>query len=747
MRYFVKIATWLIVLLGASSLSANVLTLDGKFYIHKGFSAEWIERVPGTGEGWLVRDTHKAGSYQIRILDVPLPGKTEKKSLFTLEEIPPLTCTIITSFTVPDRSVIEGRALGLWIPQIAENWQVYLNGTLIRSEVFLNRDGTIGKFRNMRDVLVFLNPLHMNVGVNVLAFRIIGDPTIQDTGFYQNNPLRIDSYEKLERARTKIIPLILIFIYLLVGMYHLVLFLIRRTERYNLIFALFSSMLFIYLLSRTGNIYSIISDTKFTYLIEFCSLYTLFPLLIYFMDIILFKRVRLFVHAYGTYCLALIVATMVLPYSTRIEILRLWQYTSPVAVIYFLFFQVGSAFVRQVRGYGLWNKGGDKQGLWHAIGYSIVRTTAGNLLVGSLVGAGCAVFDIVNSIYFNIPIVLTNYGFLLFVMGITMMLSNRFVILYQKIDGLNVSLRERTADLKETRVKYDFSQEKYRLLVEGTKDAIFSLDENLRFITANRALQEILGADMESLATKTLYDVLYDPDERSVTAQFVQEKIGNFLKDSKPITLKIDFNTSLGIEPVSMQVRLEIIRIEGRNEIFGRGTSVAEDVLINYLQTERQKYHIGNLLLVADDLSYRITRNLQKYIDKREINLIRIAVREIIINAIEHGNLAITFEEKSQEMIGDGYLRYLNERQKDPRFRDRIVTIDYHVDRDRVVYTITDEGKGFDYRKFLDGDIDVNTAMLAHGRGITLAKNIFDEIRFNETGNEVSLVKMLKELD
>ncbi len=721
-------------------LSALDIVLDNTFYVHNDFSYDWTTQIPADPDTWLVVDPHKAGRYSIRIVELSLPGKPET-ALFPVQAAAPRTYTMITSFHVGNRSVLEEQSLGLWIPQIAENWELYLNGRLIRSEMFLNDDGSIKKFRNMRDVLVYLNPLHLRVGSNIIAFRIVGDPTIPDTGFYQNNPVRIDSYEKLVATGTRIIPLILICLYLLVGIYHLVLFLVRRSERYNLIFALFSLMLFIYLFSRTSNIYYIITDTKYAYLIEFCSLYTLFPLILYFMDIILFKRVRIFVHAYGLFCLILIVLSFMLPYAARIDILRIWQYSSPVALVYFLVIQVGYSFFNQVRGYRGADRGSGKPGMMGAIGHCIARTTSGNLMIGSLVTAGCAVFDIVNSIYFNFPIVVTNYGFLIFVMGITLMLSNRFVILYRKIDGLNFDLRERSRDLRETRVQYDFSREKYRLLVEGTNDAIFSLDENLKFITVNRALLAILGTDEKTIMTKTLLDLIHERDERSVAPQFAQEKIEGFLKNNKPISLKLDLKSSMGIEPVTMQIHLETIRIEGRNEIFGRGTSVAEDVLNMYLKSERQQYRIGNLLLVADDLSYRITRNLQKYIGKREKNLIRIAVREIIINAIEHGNLAITFDEKTREMTGDNYFQYLNERQKDPRFRNRAVHIDYLVENDRVVYTITDEGEGFDYQKFLHREVDVNDYMLAHGRGITLAKNIFDEIEFNDVGNRVSLVK------
>lgn len=727
----------------ASHLSARAMNLDNKFYVHEGFSSEWTNIIPADADGWLVREPPERGKHSLRITELPQSGKLGKVIL-PLHETSPRTYTVVTSFGIRDRSVLDEKSLGLWIPQIAENWEIYLNGRLIRSEMYLKDDGSIRIYRNMRDVLVYLNPLHLKVGANIVAFRIVGDPTIPDTGFYQNNPLKIDSYEKLVTTRTKIIPLILICIYLLVGLYHLVLFFVRRSERYNLIFALFSLMLFIYLFSRTSNIYNFITDTKYAYLIEFCSLYTLFPLSLYFMDIMLFKRVRIFVHAYSIFCFLLIVLSMILPYAARINILRIWQYTSPVALIYFLAAQVGFSFISKVRRYRATERSGETPGMMSTLGHCIAKTTSGNLMIGSLVAAGCALFDIINSIYFNLPVVTTNYGFLIFVMGITLMLSNRFVIMYRKIDGLNFDLKERTRDLKETRVQYDFSKEKYRLLVEGTNDAIFSLDENLRFMTANRALLETLGTDEKTIVTMSLLDVIHDRDDRSVTAQFAREKIERFLKESTSTSLKLDFKSFMGIEPVTMQVHLETIRIDGRNEIFGRGTSVAEDLLNKYLQSERQQYRIGNLLLVADDLSYRITRNLQKYIGKRDKNMLRIAVREIIINAIEHGNLAISFEEKTREMTGDNYFQYLNERQKDPRFRDRTVHVDYIVENDRVTYTIADEGEGFDYRKFLHGDFDVNDSMLAHGRGITLAKNIFDEIGFNESGNSVSLVKYFR---
>ncbi|TFH40259.1 MAG: PAS domain-containing protein, partial [Chrysiogenales bacterium] len=445
---------------------------------------------------------------------------------------------------------------------------------------------------------------------------------------------------------------------------------------------------------------------------------------------------------YAVFCLVLIVASIPVPFEFRIDILRVWQFSAILPLIYFIIFQIGNAFGRELKSIRVTHDGVLEPGLMRAVGHVLRKTVPGNLLIGAFVAAFCAVFDILSSLFFNFDFVLTNYGFFFFVIGVTRVLSNRFRGLYTRIEGLSYDLDRKSRDLSETRVQFGISREKYRLLVEGSRDMIFSLDENLRFMTANRALHDNLGINREEIGRKTLRDLLYkEADQRSVAFQFVQEKLDRFLKDKEPMHIKLDFKNSFAIEPVSMQVRLEYIQIAGRNEIFGRATRVTDDLLNRYLLEERHSYRIGNLLLVADDLSYRITRNLMRYTDKSEHSLLRIAVREIIINAIEHGNLAITFDEKTKEMTSESYFQYIAERQKDPRFKDRTVTIDYELDADRVVYVVSDQGSGFNYSQFLTGGTEANDLLLAHGRGIALAKGIFDDIIYENGGSRVSLIK------
>ncbi len=741
MKYLLSIIL-LIMALYATANAEEIKLNDNDIFVKKGFSPEWIRDIPVNDKSWLVIPPSKIDK-SMRIMDLPIAG-IPKKTFFSYKHYKPETFTFIGSFYLKQNDDPGKLFLGIYVDQIAENWEFYLNGVLIKSEMHLDRNGEISEFHTERHVLAYLNPVLLKTGKNILAIKIVGNPCVMDTGFYSNKPILIDNYEKLAKLKLRLIPLILLFVYLVAGLYLLLLYLFRRVELYNLIFAVFSIMFFIYLFCRTSAVYSIIPDTKWTYLIEFLSLYTLLPLIMCFMDLILFGRIKPFVYGYSIFCTAIIALSIGSPYQVRTDILRIWQFSSFLAAFYFLIFQIFRAFFITVRHYRSLDRIGAKPGLIMSVGYSIANTVPGNLMLGAMVAVGCAVFDILDAMYFTTGIVLSNYGFMVFVIGITIVLSNRYVYLHRAIDGLSVDLRQKTRDLKETKVQYGISQEKYRLLVEGSTDIIFSLDEKFNFLTANKAMCDLLHVSEDYLLKKNLIEMLQEPDQLSVSIQFLQEKLDKFLQDKKPLHIKLDFKTSFGIEPVSRQIRLEFINIEGKNEIFGRGVSIAEDILTQYMEAEQHSYRIGNLLLVADDLSLRITRNLQKFINRKELSFVRLAIREIIINAIEHGNLAISFEEKTRELDNDNYFNYLYERQQDPRFSGRTVRVEYSVDRDKVVYTVSDEGQGFNYTQYLTNETEANESMLTHGRGLSLAKNIFDEIHFNETGNTVTLIKWLR---
>ena len=86
-------------------------------------------------------------------------------------------------------------------------------------------------------------------------------------------------------------------------------------------------------------------------------------------------------------------------------------------------------------------------------------------------------------------------------------------------------------------------------------------------------------------------------------------------------------------------------------------------------------------------------------------------LNEALINAIKHGN------------------------KMDP---DKKVIINAEVENRRVVWTVTDEGEGFDYVHLADPTAPENVENLT-GRGVFIMKHLADQCIFNTSGNEVEL--------
>ncbi len=319
-------------------------------------------------------------------------------------------------------------------------------------------------------------------------------------------------------------------------------------------------------------------------------------------------------------------------------------------------------------------------------------------------------------------------------------------------DRLNIMRKEKhlaEKGISEANKTILLSTQKYKLIVETSNDIIFSLDERFNFISVNKAIKNTLRITPDAVLKLNFLDLVYDGIEgievgasEFLAKQIVKEKLEQLLKTRERVSFTMDMISSHIIEPKEMVVTLEYIDIEGKAEILGRASSVIEDTLLKFFTSEKQMFSLGNYLVSADEISHRATKNLRKYIDQKEISMIRVALREIIINSIEHGNLDITFEEKTESLKAGTYLELVSRRQRDPRNTDKRVEIEYLINNEKAVYKISDEGKGFNYEGILNADMNsLNEKQILHGRGILMAKNIFDEITYNKKGNQVMLVK------
>ena len=113
-----------------------------------------------------------------------------------------------------------------------------------------------------------------------------------------------------------------------------------------------------------------------------------------------------------------------------------------------------------------------------------------------------------------------------------------------------------------------------------------------------------------------------------------------------------------------------------------------------------------------------------------------IGLTELIVNAVEHGNLGITYAEKSELSGMDRWLAELERRAALPENAGKFVDVRFERDHQQIRITVRDQGAGFDWRPFLEPD--PTRVFDTHGRGITIARRLsFDELEYKGSGNEV----------
>jgi AmiR/NasT family two-component response regulator len=293
--------------------------------------------------------------------------------------------------------------------------------------------------------------------------------------------------------------------------------------------------------------------------------------------------------------------------------------------------------------------------------------------------------------------------------------------------------------------KLEESERIYKSLFEGASDIIFTLDDSWKVLSVNWATINYLNIRPEKMISRNFLDLLFVSPDGAKSIDFVRGKLDLFSRNRQPLSFKAVFKSNFNNEPIDMNVRLEYINVTEGNLIIGRAFRVVEDELLKFFISERQCLAMGNQLFLVGDVTYRMTRNLKRYLDADTMELMRLALVEMIINAIEHGNLEISHQDKTEALERGHYFEFITRRQGNPAYKDRRVCVEYSINPDEAVFTITDDGAGFDHRSFFKRDIvDINKEFKPHGRGMLMSKKIFDEVLYNETGNCVTLVKKIK---
>ena len=104
-------------------------------------------------------------------------------------------------------------------------------------------------------------------------------------------------------------------------------------------------------------------------------------------------------------------------------------------------------------------------------------------------------------------------------------------------------------------------------------------------------------------------------------------------------------------------------------------------------------------------------------------------MHELLINAIEHGNLGITYAEKTELVLSGEWFAEVERRLADPIYAEKEAQLTFHAATDAITVNIQDAGHGFDWEQYLE--LSPERAADVHGRGISAARAMsFDSLEY-----------------
>lgn len=227
--------------------------------------------------------------------------------------------------------------------------------------------------------------------------------------------------------------------------------------------------------------------------------------------------------------------------------------------------------------------------------------------------------------------------------------------------------------------------------------------------------------------------------------EFVRET----LPDIPVVLVTADGNEELAVEalrkgasnyiPKRMMERELIPTIDGIAEMLNARRQ--RQNVIDSLTHSEATYTFGNDREFVTSLMAHLEAELKEYRYDDETGIFRTvtALKEALVNAIDHGNLELDSDLREQ---GDGTQFYElgRVRQTQEPYCSRKVALTCRVSPQKLTYIIQDEGPGFDPSTLPDPD-DPESILRSHGRGLLLIRSFMDDVEFNESGNQITLVR------
>lgn len=164
-----------------------------------------------------------------------------------------------------------------------------------------------------------------------------------------------------------------------------------------------------------------------------------------------------------------------------------------------------------------------------------------------------------------------------------------------------------------------------------------------------------------------------------------------------------------------------------------------------HLLLERLSQSESSFILENDrQLIPNLVKHVQDYLvrmhlcDENATLRVGIALQEALLNAIYHGNLEVSSELRQEDE--SLYHRLADQHLREAPYKDRRVYFTFKVTRSEAVFSVRDEGPGFDPSTLPD-PTDPESLGRVGGRGLLLIRTFMDDVAFNEKGNQITLAK------
>jgi hypothetical protein len=382
-------------------------------------------------ENWFVKEGkdlqyQKDPSSWQNFKDIPVKS-TEVKNL---SDSKVLVLSFFKEVNITDADYAQlAESVSILIPYISNTYEIFFNGEKIVSGGLVINDEFV-RYEFRRNLIAKIPTPLIKKGTNEI-YIIIQGVKGEEIAVYGDSSTSIDFHENNLKKISERISLMLLFLYAFIGFYHMLLFLKRTKEKYNFFFASFCIMFSIYLFTRSTTVYELGIDSMLITRVEYFFLFFFAPFFIAFFENFIKGKNGIITKISFFTSFLLAVPMFFVGIVIAYKLLFLWQLTMLLASAYLLYLMI----------YGIVKKHPDSKRLF--TGFMILLISGVSDIIGSMaIIPGFGNFS------------LMQYGFFTFIIGIAVVLANRFLRVHNQVEELNASLEikveERTRELQKT---------------------------------------------------------------------------------------------------------------------------------------------------------------------------------------------------------------------------------------------------------------------------------------------------------